>query len=502
VRVVDQATGAGTAARIYADGADGKACTPPDVYARIASTRMTRRLNGHVFHADGDFSLQAPPGRLALEAVKGFEYHPASAEVDVRAGEATQVVLTLRPFVDMSARGWYSGSTHAHMNYAGNLRNTPEHMMLMGRAEDLDVVNILAANKDSRVFDHQYFERGGGEHSSSLGRTDLKVIVGQEYRPPFWGHVFYIGLKDHLISPFTAGYQGSALESLYPSNTDMFRKALAQGAAVGYVHAFGGDRDPLEGSLGGAKGFAVDAALGTIHGLEWSGSSRATYTVLHHALNNDLRIAPVGGEDANTSLHRHTMMGSVRTYAYTGSTFTAERWRDAIKAGRTFFSNGPLLQFSIDGRLPGESVQLQAAGSVTLQAEARSFMPLTRVVIHRNGQVWKELPLNADKTAARLEERVDVSDSSWFSLSAEGAPAFAPVDPSFPQAGTAAVRVYVGEKKIRNRESAQYFIRWLDKLKVMAEQWPGWGSQLEKDRVFAQIREARQRYEQFAKEAP
>ncbi len=502
VRVVDGATGASTAARVYADGADGKAYMPADVYARIASTRMTRRLNGHVFHASGEFTLEAPAGKMALEAVKGFEHRPASASVEVRAGETTQAVLTLQPLVDMAAKGWYNGSTHAHMNYAGNLRNTPEHMMLMGRAEDLDVVNILAANKDSRVFDNQYFEKGGGEHSSSKGQSDVKVIVGEEYRPPFWGHVFYIGLGDHLISPFTAGYQGSALESLYPSNTDMFKKALAQGAAVGYVHAFGGDRDPLQGSLGGAKGFAVDAALGTIHGLEWSGSSRGSYTVLHHALNNDLRIAPVGGEDSNTSLHRHTMVGSVRTYAHTGSTFTAERWRDAIKEGRTFFSNGPLLEFTIDGRLPGESVKLPSAGAVTLKAEVWSFMPLTKVMIYRNGQVWKDIPLNEDRMHARLEERVEVSDSAWYALSAEGAPAYAPVDPSFPQAGTAAVRVYVGDRTIRNRASAEYFIRWLDKLQGMAEKWSGWGSQAEKEHVFAQIREARQRYEQFAKEAP
>jgi dipeptidyl aminopeptidase/acylaminoacyl peptidase len=501
VRVVDQATGASTAARIYADGADGKAYMPHDAYARIASTRMTRRLNGHIFHSVGDFTLEAPVGKLSLEAVKGFEYHPTSAEVDVSVGGVAHVTLTLRRLTDMAAKGWFSGSTHAHMNYAGNLRNTPAHMMLMGRAEDLDVVNILAANKDSRVFDHQYFEKGGGEHSSSIGQDDVKVIVGQEYRPPFWGHVFYIGLRDHLISPFTAGYKGSALESLYPSNTDMFKKALAQGAAVGYVHAFGGDRDPLEGSLGGAKGFPVDAALGTIHAVEWSGSSRATYTVLHHALNNDLRIAPVGGEDANTSLHRHTALGSVRTYAYTGSSFTAERWRDAIKAGRTFFSNGPLLEFTVDGRLPGESVQLASPKRLAFKAEVWSYMPLTRVMIHRNGQVWKEIPLSKDKMHAQLLEQVEVSDSAWYSLSAEGAPAFAPVDPSFPQAGTSAIRVYVGDGKIRNKESADYFIRWLDRLQGMAEQWPGWGSQAEKEHVFAQIAEARQRYEQFAKEA-
>lgn len=503
VRVVDQRSGAPTAARIYADASDGKFYAPPDAYARIASTRMTRRLNDHVFHSDGEFMLEAPPGTLALEAVKGFEYWPARADVEVKADETVQAVLKLKPLVDMAAKGWYGGSTHTHMNYAGNLRNTPEHMMLMARAEDLDVVNILTANKDSRVFDHQYFERGGGEHSSSLKDSRVTVIVGEEYRPPFWGHVFYIGLRDHLISPFTTGYQGSALESLYPSNTDMFRKAVAQGAAVGYVHAFGGDRDPLEGSLGGAKGFPMDAAFGTIHGVEWSGSSRGTYTVLHHALNNDLRVAPVGGEDANTSLHRHTMMGSVRTYAYTGDSMTAQRWIEAIKEGKTFFSNGPLLEFTIDGRLPGESVQLPAeGGTVTLKGDVWSFMPLTRVMIYRNGQVWKEVPPAGDRMRVSVKEKVKVTTSAWYSLSTEGAPAFAPVNPSFPQAGTNAIRVYVGDQKIRNRASAEYFIRWLDKLRGMAEQWPGWGSQAEKDHVFALIIEARRRYEQFAREAP
>jgi len=503
VRVQDQRTGGTTAARIYADASDGKFYAPSDAYARIASTRMTRRLNDHVFHSDGDFTIEAPVGKLSLEAVKGFEYWPAAAEVVVRAGEMAEAALILRPMVDLAARGWYNGSTHAHMNYAGNLRNTPEHMMLMGRAEDLDVVNILAANKDSRVFDHQYFEKGGGEHSSSLGDPNVINILGEEWRPPFWGHVFYIGLKDHLISPFTAGYQGSALESLYPSNTDMFRKAISQGAAVGYVHAFGGDRDPLQGDLGGGKGFPVDAALGTTHAIEWSGSSRASYIVLHHALNNDLRIAPVGGEDSNTSLHRHTMIGSVRTYAYTGRELTARRWIDAIVKGNTFFSNGPLLEFTVNGNIPGEAVQLPPdGGAVTLRGEVWSFIPLERVMIYRDGRVWKEVTLSPDRMRATFEEKVPVNRSGWFSLSCEGAPAFAPVDPSYPQAGTNAVRVYVGDQKIRSRASAEYFIQWLDKLRGMAEKWPGWGSQGEKEHVFAQIAEARKRYEQFANEAP
>ena len=159
--------------------------------------------------------------------------------------------------------------------------------------------------------------------------------MGEEYRPPFYGHISFIGLRDHLISPFTTGYEGTAIESLYPSNTDMFRKARAQGAVVGYVHAFSGEADPLEGGLGVARGFPVDAALGTIHTMEWSVASRAALRVWHHALNNDLKIAAVGGEDSITSLHRTKLAGSVRTYAYVGTSGAAgndKNRRSAFKA--------------------------------------------------------------------------------------------------------------------------------------------------------------------------
>ncbi len=495
VQVRDGRTGQKTAARIYAPAADGKFYAPADAYSRVASPRMPYRLGEHVFHTEGEFTLEVPPGNMTIEAVKGLEYRPAKKETEVKAGEVAPLVLTLEPLVDMAAIGYYSGSTHTHMNYGGNLRNTLENMMMMSRAEDQDVVNVLVANKDNRILDWQYFVKGGGEHPVSKGDPGIAVIVGEEYRPPFWGHVFYIGLNDHLISPFTTGYEGTAIESLYPSNTDMFRKAIAQGAAVGYVHAFGGNSDPLQGSLGGAKSFPVDAALGTIHAVEWSSSGRATFTVLHHAWNNDLRVAPVGGEDSNTSLHRHTLIGSVRTYAYLGSRLTAEAWIDAVKKGRTFFTNGPLVEFKVNDRIPGEELHLPAGGgTVTLEGNVWSYLPLTKIRIYHNGKVWKDLP------AARFREQLQVDQSGWFSLVAEGPATSLPVDPVFPQAGTNAIRVYVGDQKIRHRTSAEYFIRWIDKLRRMTDDWPRWRSQAERDRVFSQFDEARRVYEQLARE--
>ena len=184
---------------------------------------------------------------MTIEAVKGFEYTPAKTTVQAIDGKTVQVDLELRPIDDLSARGWYNGSTHVHMNYAGNLHNTPANLMMMSAAEDQDMVNEQIANKDNRVLDHQHFVPGGKPHPIST--PDRLLVVGQEYRPAFYGHVFMFQLRDHLISPFATGYEGTAIESLYPSNTDMLRKAKAQGATVGYVHAFFGDKDPLSEGL-------------------------------------------------------------------------------------------------------------------------------------------------------------------------------------------------------------------------------------------------------------
>jgi hypothetical protein len=489
VRIRDEA-GRPTAARIHYLAADGKFYPPENAYARVGAN------NRHVIHAEGEFTAALPPGKVTVEAIKGFEYRPASGEAAVSEGATAELTLTLRRIADLPARGWFSGSTHVHMNYGGNLHNTLDNLRMISRAEDQQVLNALAANKDNRILDWEHFVPGGGEHPISRNDPRLKVIVGEEYRPPFWGHIFLLGLKDHLISPFTTGYEGTAIESLYPSNTDIFRKAQAQGAVVGYVHPFSGESDPLEGSLGVAKGFPVDAALGVLDGLEWSQATRAQIAVWHHALNNDLKVAPTGGEDSITNLHIGKLVGSVRTYAHTGREFGAGEWLEAVRRGETFFTSGPLLDFRVNGRLPGGEVRLPAGGgTVTLEGSVTSIVPLAKVALHHNGRELKQLPLTG-----AFRERVPVSESGWYSLYAEG-PAHDWLDANYAQAATNAVRVYVGDAPIRSRASAEYFLRWIDKLQRMAGEWPGWRSEKEKVHVFAQFEEARQVYRRLASEA-
>jgi len=225
----------------------------------------------------------------------------------------------------------------------------------MAAAEDLDVIAALVANKDNRIFDYQHFT--GDVHPISDGRRIL--FFNEEYRPPFYGHVSLINLRKHLISPFTTGYEGTAIESLYPSNTDMLRAAAEEGALGAYVHPFSGTADPLDSHLGGAKTFPVDVALGTVvyHEL-MTQANEAGLHVWHHALNNGFHITAVGGEDSITNMHRRALIGQNRAFGYIGPKLTWEGWIDAIRKGRMFVTNGPLVEFDVNGQISGEEVRL------------------------------------------------------------------------------------------------------------------------------------------------
>ncbi len=495
VRVRDAGAGGLTGARVHLAASDGKFYAPADAYARLGSR------GDHVFHTTGAFTVETPPGPVALTVVKGFEFFPAAVTAEVAAGETTALTVDLDRFADMAAAGWRSASTHVHGNYGGNLRNSLENLVMMSEAEDQDLVLHQVANKDNRVLDHQYFEPGGGAHSASP--PGHPVVVGQEYRPPFYGHVFMFGLRDHLISPFTMGYEGTAVESLYPSNTDMLRKAKAQGATVGYVHAFTGDDDPLDGNLGGGKGFIVDAALGAADAVEWSDAARAGFHPLYAVWNNGLRVAAAGGEDSISDLHRSKLVGSVRTYVHTGSRgLDADAWFENLRAGRAFVSSGPLLVLTVDGRLPGEEVNLPAEGrNVWIAGRAWSITPLERVFLVCDGETVYEAPPGAGRRWAAFTLRHRVTASGWCHLRAEGAPAERfPMDVAWVQAFTNPVWLLAGGQPIRDADAAGYALRWIDKLQEMAEAWPGWRSGRERAHVFAQFDEARAVYRRFARE--
>jgi TolB protein len=280
---------------------------------------------------------------------------------------------------------------------------------------------------------------------------------------------------------------------------------------VGYVHAFGsqsadrsGGNDPLNADLGGAKGFIVDAALGTTDAVEWSNAGTAGFHPWYAVLNNGLRVTAVGGEDSISSMHASKLVGSARTYVYTGDRgLDADAWFEGLRKGRAFVSTGPLVDLTVNGGMPGDDVKVPAGGAdVEVVARVRSITPLEAVTLVFNGEAVEKIALSADRKSADFTKTLKVTRSGWYHLRAEGRPDERyPLDSAYAQGFTNPVWVSVGERPVRSRAAAEYCLKWIDKLQQMAEAWPGWRSQKEKAHVYAQFNEARAVYTKFLQEA-
>ncbi|MEZ5355436.1 MAG: CehA/McbA family metallohydrolase [Bryobacteraceae bacterium] len=474
------------AARFYITASDGKAYAPATAFHRVAG-RITHR---DFFHAERGFVVDLPVGEAVLEAVNGLEHHPVRRVVRIEPDAVASVDVEFSRMTDMSAAGWWSGSDHVHMNYAGNLRNTPENLMMMARAEDLNMIGDKICNKDHRIFDHQQFT--GRPHALSDDRQLL--TFNEEYRPPFYGHINFINLTRHLISPFTTGYEGSAIESLYPSNTDMFRLARKQGAIGGYVHPW--SRDPETSGYAVARGFPVDVALGAIEYLEVhtsAGYFQHTAPVWHRALNCGFKVTASAGEDSILSLHATPIIGGNRLYAYLGDKLEWPRWVEAIRAGRTFVTNGPLIRAQVDGELPGGEIRLADPGSVEVKGIVESIVPLEKIEIFLNGRPVETIAVEGGAAGVRVpfRKRVAVAQSGWITVLASNSKPRHPVDDTYIVGETSPVWVTVGGRPVRSRADAEYFVRWIDAITRMAEQHAGWRSNREKEHVLAQFAEAR-----------
>ena len=477
------------AARFYLRGADGKSYAPPTAYHRVAGRSSHRDF----FHAENRFIVDLPVGDAVLEAAKGVEYLPMSKNVAIKQDEVAIVDVDLQRLASMNAAGWWSASDHVHMNYAGNLHNTPENLMMMARAEDLDVVGEKVCNKDHRIFDHQYFT--GKPHA--LTNAEQILTFGEEYRPPFYGHINFINLTKHLISPFTTGYEDSGIESLYPSNTDMFLAARKQGAIGGYVHPWSGD--PTKSGYSVARGFPVDLALGSFEYLELHTSAQhftGTAPVWHRALNCGFRITASAGEDSILGLHATPIIGSSRLYAYVGDKLEWPRYVEAIRAGRTFVTNGPLLTFTVDGHIPGDEIQLaNDQGTVEVNASAQSIVPLEKLEVFFNGKVI------ASSDGSPIRKRIPVDRSGWITIRASNSKPQHPIDDSYVVGETSPIYVYKGGQPIRSKTDAEYFITWIDDITRQAQAHPGWRSDKERSHVIGQFQQARKIFEARAREA-
>ena len=411
-------------ARATVLGADGRSHAPRGVFRRIVSYTET-----HYFHAAGEFSLELPPGPATVRLKRGVEYRPWERQVEVRSGEETVVEVELERFANLRERGWMSGDTHVHDLHAGDLRIAPADLVAQAEAEAVEVVHALIHVDGSRTMgDPARFV--AGRHPASTDSVFLRY--GQEYRMPF-GHRTFLN-PERLFYPLATGVRGTAREAPFPPLFEYIRRLRAEQGdqvVVGMPHPYfaylaegvrfegaSPSEIPLDAVLGVADFFDINCIPSSETG------SAAIYARLQNA---GFRLAAAGGSDTFSDTSRDPPLGTGRTYVRLPEGAGPEDWALGLREGRSFSTNGPLLELDVDGSGMGEEIERDDPARLPVRARAVSAVPMERLAVLVNGEVWRETtgdpdadPVAGSPFALEIAGELELDASAWIAVRAEG----------------------------------------------------------------------------------
>jgi len=501
---VTSADGTALSTRVSVFDASGKSWTPDDTWrhADEAFVREARDFEYGYFHSRGDATLTLPPGRYVVESWKGPEYSVGRAEVEILADDSANVTLTMDRLLDLPAHGWWGGDLHVHMNYGGAYRNTPSNLKHQAQAEGLHVVENLIVNKEQRIPDITHFR----VDPDPVSTDDFLLMHAEEYHTSFWGHTALLGLQEYLILPNYVGYANTGAASLSPTNNEVFELARAQGGITGYVHPFDSRPDPYDESQSLHYAMPVDAVLGTLDYFEVMGYSDHLITseIWYRLLNTGLRIPAGAGTDAFPNFASlRGPPGLVRVYARTDQALEHRSFLQAIRDGRTFVTNGPLLGVGYRAIGTdtsawygiGDDIELtEGPHDLQIQVTLRSNVPVDHLEVIRNGEVTRSIPIRGGVAADTLVS-LPVDESGWYLVRAYADQPREPILDLYPFASTSPTYVTVGHRPIRSPRDAAYFVKWINRLLEATDSHLEWNTNDEREKTMKTLTNALKAYE-------
>ena len=171
-------------------------------------------------------------------------------------------------------------------------------------------------------------------------------------------------------------------------------------------------------------------------------------------------------------------------------------WKTGLREGRTFATNGPLLEFTLGGQMVGSELKFDGSQSaIPFTAKMTSIVPVDHAEVVCNGTVAQEVKLDGSRKFAEMTGSLVIEKSGWCVLRVWSESAEYPVMDGYTYATTSPVYVTVGGKRAFSQEDADYFKAWIDRMIEITGQYPDWNSADEKAYVVKKLSEARAVYE-------
>jgi len=362
------------------------------------------------FYTVGKSVISLPPGDYQLKLRKGPEYRLQKRQIRIQPGETANLTVKMSRWVNMPEQGWYSADDHLHI--ARPVKELNPFISKWMQAEDIHVANLLEWGLQSRF--HGALQYAFGQ-DGLYRQGDYIVATGQENpRTHFRGHTIILGGKTAINFP-----EAYVIYQLF------WEEAERQGALKGYAHW---------GTYFGAEyGLSIDLPGHLLNFLEVLQFEHGIYDMWYDILNLGFRMTPTAGTDFPCG--DASVPGRERFYTKVDGPLVYQAWLEGVRKARTFVTNGPILEFRVNGKEIGDEFVLKKPGPVLLEGCAR-FDPerdvVNRLEVIVNGEPVGSFPRQGDSQEIRFQLPYELRETSWIALRATGTKMDEAVGPDAP----------------------------------------------------------------------
>src|SRR5579872_88783 len=395
--LIDGGTGQPVAAKIRVTNTNSKEVYLP---ARAIKTMPKTAKVDRYFYARGSYEIAVPPGRYQIEVVRGISHDAAIEYTEVGSGITHIHNFRIPVLKDLHRTGWYSGNTHTH--YALEIEEDPDdRLRMVPPAEGLDVSVISYLIRNDSPYITNRYPVGPLPQFCQDGTI---VDMGEEARnnrtfSEFgYGHVLFLHIP-RAVEPVSTGLlskDGKAPD--FPTLSMLCANAREIGGTTVWCHNGSGVESP------------VAAALGQMDAYNLADGLEADYRRYYGLLNCGFRLPASTGTD--WWIYDHN-----RVFVQVEGKFTYDNWIAGLRAGRTFVSNGPLIELRVDGKGPGSSIE--SSGQLEVSANAVSRLPFERLEIVYNGEIIAE-ESSLKQREAVLHRQISVNRGGWIAARVSG----------------------------------------------------------------------------------
>lgn len=487
-----------------------------------AAESCTPYAKDRSFSCDGRFVVEVPAGNAVIHIERGKEYRAIEKEIVVQANQTANVDITLERWINMCKEGWYSADMHCHFGL-GNL--TVLKQLALADDINFEPISTLWNHQRGNASDEAWPDWPTGAsifadptHIVTFRNQEIERIGGEAFEST--GALLMFGLARPVQMP--------AGNSRYPCDAVLGRMAKESspecvidtdkpiwgenvvGVAMGLFDSVQVCHNHYHREATIPVGWGMAGADIEDGQKDWGQDElfHRTNSTYYRFLNCGFRLAATGGSAMGVM---PVPLGYSRTYARLDGPLTEAGYLAAIRAGRTFATSGPMLILTADGLDCGSQIlystnrgkpAVRVAGKpISVKAELRSIQPVDSLELISNANVIKKIDLKNRTASPMLAESIVLAfephRSGWVAARA----IFTGPDGHLRQAHTSPVYITVDGKPAASKTDAECMIRWIDRLLQVTDKPGRYKTDTERSQVQALYQQARQKYQDIARQA-